>query len=69
MSPEEFSEWKTSVVTQEVMKLLERRCYDIAKTLTMSAGKDPLQDRFYCGMVTAFEQMLAIDFEETQPSD
>ncbi len=46
------------------MGLMQERLEDIKDILVTSAGTDPNQDRFLCGMAQAYKEFLAISFED-----
>ena len=66
MTNVEFQEWKLDPRTKEVMKTIEGRCYDLAQGLAKEAGLDPLRDRLLVGYIRGLEDMLRIEYEETQ---
>jgi len=65
MTKTEFIDWKTSYSTQEVFSLLSKRVQMIQEILGESAGQDSIQDAKYVGAIRAYNDMLSIDFEET----
>ena len=44
-------------------QLTERKLF-MQETLQENAGKDPLQDRFYCGYIAAVNDLLNIEVAE-----
>ncbi len=65
MTRDEFNDWKTDPRTKEIFIVIQRQCYDIARTLAESAGMNQLHDRFNVGYIKGMEAMLDISFEET----
>jgi hypothetical protein len=59
-----LNDWKSLSITQELMGEWKRR-QDFAKEyLEANAGLDPAQDRFYCGVIAAYRDMLDIELDE-----
>lgn len=69
ISKEEFLEWKNSMVTQEFLKSIELRIEEIKENLVVSAGVEPLQDRFLAGMVHAYKEVKDVAMEEMEIGD
>lgn len=64
LSKEEFLEWKQSQSTQAVFEIVINRIEDCKDLLAESAGVDPGQDRFISGMIRAFREVLAVNWED-----
>jgi hypothetical protein len=64
VTKDEFQQWKDSPVTEEVLELICDRIEDAKEILAASAGNDPLNDRFYVGMIRALREVLEISYEE-----
>lgn len=63
MTRQEALDWKQHPVTQEIFRLLNERIREIEQTLGTSAGIDPLQDRFYSGVIAAHKDIILLDFD------
>lgn len=64
MTREEFIEWKSDPRTKEVMKWINKECYDIAQVTARAAGLDSIQDRYSAGIIRGLEKVLEIEFDE-----
>lgn len=60
---EEFIQWKDSYVTKEVFEIIRERQQESKEILASQAGIDPQADRFLCGMIHAFGEVLNVDYE------
>lgn len=63
-----FYEWKSMVITIEVMAEFKRRQDALKEALATRAGIDPLTDREFVGAIKAYQDMLDIDLEEVGES-
>ena len=59
----EFQPWKDSLITNEVFGEIRQRINDIAQNLMVNAGVDPEQDRYMCGMIRAYQDIMDITYE------
>ena len=66
VNKEEFSDWKKHPVTQALYSAIAGRINDGAKELADCAGVDPLNDRYKCGMVRAYYEILAVELDELE---
>lgn len=64
VTKEEFLDWKTNPVTQEVFRVIEERVTDAKDILASTAGDDPVADRYLVGMIRAFNELKEITFED-----
>lgn len=62
----EFIDWKNNVVTQEFLKAVAARSEQAIQILALSAGVDPLSDRFTCGMIHAMREVLDVQFDDIE---
>lgn len=65
-SKADFIEWKQNLVTQAVMDGFRQRIQELEIILGKSAGLDSLEDRYKAGAIAAYQDILYIEFEETQ---
>jgi hypothetical protein len=65
----EFIDWKKHPVTKEVMSILKDRVEQLQFELGQSAGQDPLNDRFKCGAVAAYYDMIQIEVDTKEDSE
>lgn len=63
-----FNDWKNLSITQEIMNEFRKRQAFAKEYLAENAGTDPLKDRWYTGVIAAYEDMLNVelDTEESQ---
>ncbi len=66
VNKEEFVDWKSNPVTQAVFSSIAERINEVARDLASSAGLDQSKDRFKCGMVHAFQELLTIELDELE---
>lgn len=66
VTKESFRDWKSNPVTKAVMSTIEDRIRNIEVELGMSAGQEPLSDRFKSGAICGYRDLVNITFEETQ---
>jgi hypothetical protein len=59
-------DWKRHPVTQAVLSTLQERVAGLTAYLQEHAGKDPAQDRYYSGAITAHNDLLNISFEDIE---
>ena len=64
LSKEEFQDWKQSPATEAVFEIVVNRIEDCKDMLAESAGVDSSQDRFFAGMIRAFREVLAVNWED-----
>lgn len=64
VTKDEFLQWKDNPVTQEVFQIIRDRREEAKDVLAISAGEDPVNDRFYVGMIRALSEFLDISFED-----
>lgn len=63
ITKEEFLQWKNSLITNEVFGQIRRQIQLATSDLVGSAGIDPDRDRYLCGMIKAWSDILEIDYE------
>lgn len=62
-----LSDWKSLDITQIIFKELKNRQRELKEALAERAGVDPSEDRWRCGAIAAYEDLLNIEMaEETQ---
>lgn len=59
-----LSDWKALSITQTVLLELSARVRGLRDELAQSAGNDPLMDRWKCGVIAAYEDVINIQFDE-----
>jgi hypothetical protein len=64
LSKDDFQSWKGNEVTYAFMLSMHQRVQDLKETLAGTAGVDPLQDRFICGMIRAFSEVIHVEVDE-----
>lgn len=65
-SKEEFVQWKQHPVTKAVIASMQARVDYLKDQLAMSAGVDPLEDRFRVGYIAAANDFSDIDFVDKE---
>ena len=63
-SKADFIDWKSHPVTKQVFDGLRQQEAPVVETLTVSAGVDPLQDRFHAGYIAALRDFYLIRLED-----
>ena len=63
ISKSEFQQWKDSLITNEVFGEVRNRIREAREDLGVNAGIDPERDRYICGMIKAWEEILDISYE------
>jgi hypothetical protein len=58
----DFVDWKRNPVTQLVFNQLEERVNLMMEQLSVSAGKEPEEDRYMAGYIAACRDMFLIEF-------
>lgn len=66
ITKDEFLDWKRSPVTIAIFSSMVERINDGAKELAGSAGVNPLEDRFKCGMIRAYQEVMSVEFDELE---
>lgn len=69
VTKEDFVAWKLNPVTVAIFQAMKDKIDDKLVGLEHSAGLDPLYDRFNCGMIQAFKDVLSINFDEVEDTD
>lgn len=64
-----LSEWKAIGITQVILTEFKRRQAQLVTELAMSAGINPLDDRFKVGAIAAYEDVLNIELDEESHGD
>jgi hypothetical protein len=63
-SKADFIDWKSHPVTKQVFEGLREQEATVAETLAVSAGVDPLQDRYHVGYIAALRDFYLIRLED-----
>lgn len=63
MTKADFVDWKHHPVTQVVFSQLNGRIKELQELLGDSAGLNILQDRVYVGAISAYKDLLLMEFE------
>ena len=66
ITKDDFLDWKKHPVTQALYGGMVNRINEAALELAGSAGIDPLDDRFKCGIVRAYQEVLTLEFDELE---
>ena len=66
ITKDDFIDWKKNPVTQTFFAALITKINLGATELSYSAGMDSQEDRFKCGMLRAFREVLEVDLEELE---
>lgn len=70
VTKEDYLDWKKNPVTKALHSALIERINDGAKELASSAGINPQEDRFKCGIIHAYHEILTVELDELEgPSD
>ena len=69
ISKAEFVDWKKDPVTKAFFVAVENRIEDAKDVMSVSAGLDQVQDCVTRGMITAFREVLNIEFSEVESED
>jgi hypothetical protein len=64
VTKDSFRDWKANPVTKAVMTEIARRIQAVQEDLGVTAGQEPLNDRFKSGAVGAYTDLLNIEFTE-----
>jgi len=64
ISKDDFLDWINNPVTQAVMYGIQERIQEAKGTLAGTAGINPLEDRYICGMIRAFGEVLTIEVDD-----
>lgn len=64
LTKQEFKDWLEDRMTEHVMELIENHIEEAKEALAASAGQDALADRFVCGMIQAYRNVLELDPDE-----
>lgn len=63
ITKEEFVQWLDNPVTNEIFGEIRSRINDATQELRQVAGLDSGRDRYLCGAITAYEDILDINYE------
>ena len=58
-----LSDWKSLEITDLILTELKRRQEEAKEKLASIAGLDPLRDRWLCGAIAAYEDVLNIELD------
>jgi hypothetical protein len=62
----EFMEWKSHPVTKQVFQELAHKEEDCKNILSVSAGINATEDRFFCGYIAALRDFYLIDVGDAE---
>lgn len=63
---EDFIQWKTHPITKLVIESMQQRASHLKEELALSAGIDPLLDRFRSGYIAAANDFSDIDLVDKE---
>ena len=66
VSSTDFYNWKQDPITQALMIQINNRMEQAREILTLSAGKDPIEDNFYRGFIQAHREILEVSYEDME---
>jgi hypothetical protein len=66
VTKEEYLDWVKNPVTQALRSAIAERINDGARELAGCAGVDPLSDRYKCGMINAYQEILTVELDELE---
>lgn len=64
LSKADFDDWQAHPITKSYMVSVYKRIEDLKGSLAGGAGLDPSNDRFVCGMIRAFSEVLNVEVDE-----
>lgn len=64
VTPEEFLDWKTNLVTKAFFEASTERVEDAKEILAGQAGRDPAEDSFFRGFIFAYREMAQFKVSE-----
>lgn len=64
----EFADWKRHPVTQQVFSQIRQRIEYANEVLIGSAGIDQRSDAWHAGAISAFRDLLNIEYEGESPN-
>jgi hypothetical protein len=59
-----LNDWKGLAITQVILAEFKRRQRDLKEELAISAGVNPLDDRFKAGVIAAYEDVVNIELDD-----
>lgn len=62
--PESWLDWKSHPITKAVFETVRKAIYATQVQLGHDAGLNPVHDRYLAGTIYAYENILAMEFEE-----
>ena len=66
ITKEDFIDWKNNPVTQAFFVSLAEKINLGATELSYSAGSNPSEERFKCGMIAGYRAILDVEMEELE---
>ncbi len=60
----DFENWKADPVTKKFFESVQERIEQVKDTLVQDAGKEPADDRYYCGYARACYDILDTEFKD-----
>lgn len=63
MTKADLVEWRSFPVTREIINILRDRVDQLQFELGQSAGLNPAEDRFKCGAIGAYTDILNIEVD------
>lgn len=64
LSKDDFLDWKNNGITHQFFQAILDRIQDLKDGLAGSAGQDSSQDRYVCGMIRAFGEVLNVEVND-----
>lgn len=61
-----FRDWKADPVTKSAFEMINDNIQRLQTELGESAGSDALQDRWKCGVIAGYRDLLLINFAEVE---
>lgn len=64
LTKQEFRDWQDDRMTDHIMRVIMNHIEEAKEALAVSAGQDALTDRFLCGMIQAYRNIIELDPDE-----
>jgi|JI9StandDraft_1071089.scaffolds.fasta_scaffold190809_2 hypothetical protein len=62
----DFQDWKNNKVTEAFFSAAKERIAEAKSVLSVSAGSEPLQDRFLVGLIHAYTELQDFYVEDSE---
>jgi len=69
LNKQDYLDWKRHPITKSMFDALHNNISALCTDLGVTAGKDPLEDRFKAGYILACRDVLEQDFEEIETNE